>query len=212
MGEPGPTSSVEMHYGLDYPGKAMVFGTGIQNNAESALAAAEVLSRTHGDSRVVVMNNQGHGLVAGIIETILLKFNVPLNSVKKTVEAVRLALTIAGPGGIVKYIGVSQGALLGANLKYYLNPEELKQVFIEAIGPATISSNEGFGGVENYVCLWDPVPLLCDPIGLLRSLFDSSYKVNYVKPQGNFFMIHSMSGKTYSSVFDKSGIEFVKRQ
>ena len=72
-------------------------------------------------------------------------------------------------------------------------------------------SSKGFGSVVNHVCIFDPVPFLCDPIGIIRSFFDPDIKIDWIFSWGDGLCPHRFANSAYQEAIKAEGEIFVNK-
>jgi len=211
----GYTMACQEHYRMEpvfgweeNPKRFHVHVPGMQNGYASAMAAGQNISTSFAGTRVDVLVGPYKGLIAGLIESLLIKCGVETEAVKVVLNHTK-SMIAQYPGINGELSGFSMGgAILGA-LSPRLTKEEMGCISLTTMGSATMVPVGDFKSAENYVSVFDPVPFAASPIQMIANMFTGSANIKYLKSNAIPFTDHSFSSPTYFDVVEDLGRKFL---
>ncbi len=113
--------------------------------------------------------------------------------------------------GTVTVTCFSRGGIVTHNATKDMSDDEKQMLHIATFGSAKMIPNDKYGSVTNYVSLLDPVPFLCDPIGILMGIFTDKVNIEFLWPSGEDYCDHKLVAKTYEAAIQKEARKFHER-
>jgi len=208
----GPHSSTNRQGALAIdPKRAIGYVCGIKNLFDDAFNAALSISLKFGGMRVDYTYNATHGFISDICETACQKLGIPTNSVKCCVKMVNDMFKGLDPDGRILLYGFSQGGQIIDGIRPYFSAEQLSRIDVVSLGSAKVISNEGFGSVRNYISSADFVTFITDPLGMIKSLFSDSHRVEFLSSTALPFSGHELINDAYQDQITRDGYAFSRR-
>lgn len=201
----------------------ITFMNGILTTKNMHLENLEIISTTHGDSRVHYVLLATEGWSADMAKMLGIKFGFYAGFQSRYAHELarvwrKLIEEMGGAdgGGIIIHYAHSLGGTITDRARHLLTPEEQKMIRVTTFGSATLVENKGFDDVVNYVSIHDGVannPILIDPLGHFRNFVDPNSNVIFL---GRFFawwfwpIDHLLNGRTYRTIMVELGEQFIE--
>ncbi len=199
--------------GESYDDHKLCYGNGICNTPNEAREGQCHVRTMFGNYELRCCYNETDGILADIAEAGMEKLGYESCATRNQRATLMDAVNDAGgPGkGMATSIVFSKGGIYTYHATKSMSDEYRQSLNIVTLGSAKMIPNSNFRRVINYVSLADPVPFLCDPIGILRGIFTKSVTIKFLWPSCKNFFDHQIKSKTYEQALEKEAQIFHNR-
>lgn len=202
----------KQRYLVDHLGIVLI--NGLRTSPAEALSRAETTSQNVMDQYIEVTYLADCGAVMGAGLAVLEIWGYSTEACEKLLANVRNELERVGPDGRVILGAHSRGGATVGTMLPHLTPEQRAQIEVYTFGSAQIIDRKTFGlaRAQNFISTRDPIPFICDPIGIAKDYFGNRGCVTFVKCVSESWLFdHSMDDKTYRTALNVVEKDVCKR-
>lgn len=188
----------------------LTFINGILNSYHDTLAAADALSKTHGDAKVHYIYAASNGYLGDLLHALFDKLGYATPEAKLLVTTWRQMIAeMGGPGkgGLIVHYAHSLGASDTYAALQLLTPDERKMIRIATFGSPQLIPSELCRSAMNYVSTRDPVPCF-DPVGYVKGYLGFRSDITFLESKENAIIEHLILCATYFEQLQRLGNQF----